>query len=366
MIKSVAASSCEAEYMSAAQAVRALMWLRYLFSDLGYGDLCPVTYGTVCGEDYRKERLAERGSDLEVPVMLCGDNKGCIAISRNPVLHKRSKHIHIKYHIVRQHVNKRHVQMTYINTADNVADLMTKALPKVTHEKFCNLLMTRFAEGVLRPFAGDTAKPHAARPVCRDKLYLVKPKGIIDEDMLVREEGRGPRAVGGSARTCVTKDNVVAMVVMSMLGQRALKLLQALSGTSGFWGSAASTALVNAIVDSGASFTFVTKGVQLEDSAPGVGRVWVANGQSEGIAESGKLGPLSAKKVNSFERTLVSVRDLVDLYGGVLFNSSGVHVVSESAARQTISTQIGEATTARLYSFDLPALERHDLKLNSY
>ena len=64
MIKSVAASSCEAEYMSAAQAVRELMWLRYLFPDLGNGDLCPGTYGTVCGEDYRKERLAERGSDL--------------------------------------------------------------------------------------------------------------------------------------------------------------------------------------------------------------------------------------------------------------------------------------------------------------
>ena len=43
MIKSVAASSCEAEYMSAAQAVRELMWLRYCFSDLGHGALCPVT-----------------------------------------------------------------------------------------------------------------------------------------------------------------------------------------------------------------------------------------------------------------------------------------------------------------------------------
>ena len=59
-------------------------------------------------------------------------------------------------------VNKRHVQMTYINTADNVADLMTKALPKVTQEKFCNLLMTRFAKGVLRPFAGDKASRSAA------------------------------------------------------------------------------------------------------------------------------------------------------------------------------------------------------------
>ena len=96
-IKSVTASSCEAEYMAAAHAVRECIWLRYLLSDLGYGDLQPTQYSKLCGKDYEKERMLERCSHLEIPVMMCGDNKGCIAISKNPVLHKRSKHIHIAY-----------------------------------------------------------------------------------------------------------------------------------------------------------------------------------------------------------------------------------------------------------------------------
>ena len=105
MIKSIAASSCEAEYMSAAQAVRESKWLRYLFSDLGYGDLMPTHFSKLCGDDYRKERLLETGTlsevPMRVPVMLCCDNQAAIRLSKNPVLHRRSKHIHINFHIVR-------------------------------------------------------------------------------------------------------------------------------------------------------------------------------------------------------------------------------------------------------------------------
>ena len=87
--------------------------------------------------------------------------------------------------------------------------------------------------------------------------------------------------------------------------------------------------LQRAIVDSGASHTYVGKNVRLQDALPGKGVVWVANGKSENIVEEGRLGPLlNAKKVVSFSRSLISVRDLVEQYGGVWFDADGVHVVT--------------------------------------
>ena len=70
------------------------------------------------------------------------------------------------------------------------------------------------------------------------------------------------------------------------------------------------------------------------------------------------MGPLDAHKINSFTRTLIGVRDLADKFGGVYFDSERVYVVSEVDG-SIMSTAIGDATAARLYSFDLEALEEH-------
>ena len=71
----------------------------------------------------------------------------------------------------------------------------------------------------------------------------------------------------------------------------------------------------------------------------------------------------------SFSRSLISVRDLVDQYGGVWFDADGVHVVTlpggESdvadlvGGRNATVTKIGMPTSARLYSFDIEQLEAH-------
>jgi hypothetical protein len=117
--------------------------------------------------------------------------------------------------------------------------------------------------------------------------------------------------------------------------------------------------LKGAIVDSGASQTFVTKAVTLLNAQSCSGTVRIATGMTEKIVEKGELGPLKgALKVNSFTRTLIGVRDLADQFGGVYFDSKHVHVVSKKDDK-VISTKIGEATKARLYSFDLEALEKH-------
>jgi hypothetical protein len=65
-----------------------------------------------------------------------GDNQGAIALVKNPYLHKRLKHIDISYHFIRDLAKKGKLEITYIPTADIVADGITKPLGRVAFERF--------------------------------------------------------------------------------------------------------------------------------------------------------------------------------------------------------------------------------------
>jgi hypothetical protein len=110
----VALSSCEAEYMGLAMATQEAIFLRTLMKDFGLNS--------------------------ESPVQLQGDNQGSIALVKNPVHHNRSKHIDIKFHFVRDTYSKGIVDITYVGTESNVADLMTKAVSKAKLDKFQGML----------------------------------------------------------------------------------------------------------------------------------------------------------------------------------------------------------------------------------
>ena len=98
----VALSSAEAEYMAACAGVQEAIYLRRLLNDLGYKqDQATVIYE---------------------------DNQGCIALSENPVLHKRTKHIDIRYHFTRERVESGEIALRYVATEHQLADLLTKAL----------------------------------------------------------------------------------------------------------------------------------------------------------------------------------------------------------------------------------------------
>ena len=128
----------------------------------------------------------------------------------------------------------------------------------------------------------------------------------------------------------------------------------------GCWGGNPTKALENAIVDSGASENYVTDAVTLENISPGTGKVLVANGRSEEISQQGRVGPLEkCKKIRSFTRSLISVRSLSDQFGGVYFDSGNVYVVTASGVSKPVVTSIGRSNEARLYSFDIEALEDH-------
>ena len=85
----------------------------------------------------------------------------------------------------------------------------------------------------------------------------------------------------------------------------------------------------------------------------------MANGAHEPVAEIGSLGPLLARKVNSFSRALISVSDLVERFGGVFFDRNKVYVCTPDGVGP-ITTCIGERNDVRLYSFDLKALMKHE------
>jgi hypothetical protein len=109
----VAASTAEAEYMSASAATKEALWLRTLLADL------QRPLGTVT---------------------IHADNQSCIKLLSNPISSLRSKHIDVIYHFARERVARKEVEFCYINTNKMVADIMTKPLPEAKH-KFCSSAM---------------------------------------------------------------------------------------------------------------------------------------------------------------------------------------------------------------------------------
>jgi hypothetical protein len=74
------------------------------------------------------------GREPEV-VELKVDNKSTLSLARNPVFHKRSKHIDLMYHFIRNCLAEGTVSATYINTVDQLADILTKALGRVKFQE---------------------------------------------------------------------------------------------------------------------------------------------------------------------------------------------------------------------------------------
>ena len=67
-------------------------------------------------------------------MILCCDNTSSINISKNPMMHTKTKHIATKYHYLRELVQDKEVKMEFVNTKEQIVDIFTKALPKDDHE----------------------------------------------------------------------------------------------------------------------------------------------------------------------------------------------------------------------------------------
>jgi hypothetical protein len=56
------------------------------------------------------------------------DNQSCIKLTENPIFHNKSKHIDMKYHFIRDMVQRKIVKLQYIATSEQVVDILTKPL----------------------------------------------------------------------------------------------------------------------------------------------------------------------------------------------------------------------------------------------
>ena len=68
--------------------------------------------------------------EIKDPVVIYYDNTSAIIISKNLVMHTKTKHIAIKYHFLRELVQSKEVRLEYVNTKEKIANIFTKPLPK--------------------------------------------------------------------------------------------------------------------------------------------------------------------------------------------------------------------------------------------
>jgi hypothetical protein len=107
---SIALNTAEAEYIATCSTSCEAIWLRKLLT--GLFDL-----------------------EMEATTILC-DNQSCIKMTENHVFHDRSKHIEIRYHFIRDMVQRGALKLQYISTDEQVADVLTKPLSRVKFEHF--------------------------------------------------------------------------------------------------------------------------------------------------------------------------------------------------------------------------------------
>ena len=109
--KCIVDSTMEAEYVAASEAAKEAVWLRNFLMDL------TVVPG------------------LPKSITLYSDNAGAVANSKEPRVHKSSKHIERKYHLIRSIIKRGDVVVVKIASVDNIADPFTKSLPAKTFNR---------------------------------------------------------------------------------------------------------------------------------------------------------------------------------------------------------------------------------------
>ena len=112
--RTVALSSTEAEYMGLAEAAEECIYFRGFLTELGFRDLANV--------------------------VILNDNLGAQKLAENPSFHARSKHIDVTHHFILEALKDKKFIVKHVSTEDMTADIFTKGLPRLKHEKCIELL----------------------------------------------------------------------------------------------------------------------------------------------------------------------------------------------------------------------------------
>ena len=95
--------------MALSDCSRECMWIRNMFKELGY---------------------------VSRPIPICSDNQGALFVSQNAVTERRTKHIDIRYHYIRDVIEQGAVEVLFVPGVENPADIFTKNLGPIKIRKF--------------------------------------------------------------------------------------------------------------------------------------------------------------------------------------------------------------------------------------
>ncbi|GJZ86473.1 retrovirus-related pol polyprotein from transposon TNT 1-94 [Tanacetum coccineum] len=130
-----AMSSAEAEYVALSASCAQVMWMRTQLQDYGF--------------NYNK-------------IPLYCDSQSAIAISCNPVQHSRTKHIHTRYHFIKEQVENGIIELYFVRTEYQLADMFTKALPEdrfsILSERICHKVVRLGINPMIQPEPEDLPK----------------------------------------------------------------------------------------------------------------------------------------------------------------------------------------------------------------
>lgn len=106
----VALSTCESEFMALTETIKELIWIKKILIDLN---------------------LEEKVHNLKI----YADNQAAIKLCTNSLYHSRTKHIQRKYFFIRDEIDRHNIDVEYVESANNAADFLTKAVTKTMLKK---------------------------------------------------------------------------------------------------------------------------------------------------------------------------------------------------------------------------------------
>jgi hypothetical protein len=83
---------------------------------------------------WMKQNLTDIQIEYDDPILIYCDNTSTISISKNLVMHSKTKDIPIKYHFLREHVAEKNIIIDYVGIKEQVVDIFTKLLPREDFE----------------------------------------------------------------------------------------------------------------------------------------------------------------------------------------------------------------------------------------
>ena len=106
----VALSSTKSEYMAITEGTKEAIWLRRLLNKI-------------------------HALDMQASIAIHGNNQRSLNLAHNPVYHDRTKHIEVRHHFIRDKILSGEINLDYVATKEQLADILTKALGRTAFER---------------------------------------------------------------------------------------------------------------------------------------------------------------------------------------------------------------------------------------